>query len=538
MKNLIEVSHVSKSYGKVQALHDVSFSVKQGELFGLIGPDGAGKSTLFRILTTLLLPDQGSARVLDADVRVDFRTIRQSVGYMPGRFSLYQDLTVEENLRFFATVFHTTVEENYERIRAIYEQIAPFKQRRAGALSGGMKQKLALCCALVHAPKVLFLDEPTTGVDPVSRREFWEMLAYLRQEGITLVVSTPFMDEALRCDRVAFLYEGEIKGIDRPEAILKQFSETLCPPGLQRKAIDKHTPPIIQVDNLVKRFGSFTAVDHISFSVQRGEIFGFLGANGAGKTTAMRILCGLSLPSEGKAEVMGFDVRTQSEDIKKRIGYMSQKFSLYEDLTVRENLRLFGGICGVNAKEISKRTEETLQRIGLYEEQHTLVRSLPLGWKQRLAFSVAIFHRPELVFLDEPTGGVDPATRRQFWELIYQAADQGITIFVTTHYMDEAEYCDRISMMVDGHIRALDTPDGLKHRFDAQNMDEVFQKLAREAQREENMPLLTRKQNSHETVYRFCQKRISPYPARPAYHADTDRHADCTDYPFRLCHLD
>ena len=471
MKNLIEVSHVSKSYGKVQALRDVSFSVKQGELFGLIGPDGAGKSTLFRILTTLLLPDQGSARVLDADVRADFRTIRQSVGYMPGRFSLYQDLTVEEN---------------YERIRAIYEQITPFKQRRAGALSGGIKQKLALCCALVHAPKVLFLDEPTTGVDPVSRREFWEMLAYLRQEGITLVVSTPFMDEALRCDRVAFLYEGEIKGIDRPEAILKQFNEILCPPSLQRKAVDKHTPPIIQVDNLVKRFGSFTAVDHISFSVQRGEIFGFLGANGAGKTTAMRILCGLSLPSEGKAEVMGFDVRTQSEEIKKRIGYMSQKFSLYEDLTVRENLRLFGGIYGVNAKEISKRTEETLQRIGLYEEQHTLVRSLPLGWKQRLAFSVAIFHRPELVFLDEPTGGVDPATRRQFWELIYQAADQGITIFVTTHYMDEAEYCDHISMMVDGHIRALDTPDGLKHRFNARNMDEVFQKLAREAQRGEH----------------------------------------------------
>lgn len=471
MKNLIEVSHVSKSYGKVQALRDVSFSVKQGELFGLIGPDGAGKSTLFRILTTLLLPDQGSARVLDADVRADFRTIRQSVGYMPGRFSLYQDLTVEEN---------------YERIRAIYEQIAPFKQRRAGALSGGIKQKLALCCALVHAPKVLFLDEPTTGVDPVSHREFWEMLAYLRQEGITLVVSTPFMDEALRCDRVAFLYEGEIKGIDRPEAILKQFSEILCPPGLQRKAVDKHTPPIIQVDNLVKRFGSFTAVDHISFSVQRGEIFGFLGANGAGKTTAMRILCGLSLPSEGKAEVMGFDVRTQSEEIKKRIGYMSQKFSLYEDLTVRENLRLFGGIYGVNAKEISKRTEETLQRIGLYEEQHTLVRSLPLGWKQRLAFSVAIFHRPELVFLDEPTGGVDPATHRQFWELIYQAANRGITIFVTTHYMDEAEYCDRISMMVDGHIRALDTPDGLKRRFDARNMDEVFQKLAREAQRGEH----------------------------------------------------
>ena len=486
METLIEVSHVSKSYGKVQVLHDVSFRVEKGELFGLIGPDGAGKSTLFRILTTLLKPDQGSARVLNADVLSDFRTIRQSVGYMPGRFSLYQDLTVEENLRFFATVFQTTIEANYERIRDIYEQIAPFKDRRAGALSGGMKQKLALCCALIHAPQILFLDEPTTGVDPVSRREFWEMLARLRQEGITLVVSTPFMDEARRCDRIAFLYEGEIKGIDRPETILTRFSDILCPPGLQRKTACEDALPIIQVDKLVKRFGTFTAVDHISFSVRRGEIFGFLGANGAGKTTAMRILCGLSLPSEGKAEVMGFDVRTQSEEIKRRIGYMSQKFSLYEDLTVRENLRLFGGIYGVSSKEIGPRSEETLRRIGLLEEQNTLVRSLPLGWKQRLAFSVAIFHRPELVFLDEPTGGVDPATRRQFWELIYQAADQGITIFVTTHYMDEAEYCDRISMMVDGHIRALDTPDRLKSRFKAKNMDEVFQKLAREAQRGDN----------------------------------------------------
>ena len=243
---------------------------------------------------------------------------------------------------------------------------------------------------------------------------------------------------------------------------------------------------LIEVSHVSKSYGKVQALRDVSFSVKQGELFGLIGPNGAGKTTAMRILCGLSLPSEGKAEVMGFDVRTQSEEIKKRIGYMSQKFSLYEDLTVRENLRLFGGIYGVNAKEISKRMEETLQRIGLYEEQHTLVRSLPLGWKQRLAFSVAIFHRPELVFLDEPTGGVDPATRRQFWELIYQAANRGITIFVTTHYMDEAEYCDRISMMVDGHIRALDTPDGLKRRFDARNMDEVFQKLAREAQRGEH----------------------------------------------------
>ena len=309
------------------------------------------------------------------------------------------------------------------------------------------------------------------------------ILDRLRNRGITIMVSTPFMDEARKCDRIAFLHEGKIRGTDTPAIILEQFKDILCPPGLERNRTEDSQTPVIKVNNLVKRFGTFTAVDHISFEVRKGEIFGFLGANGAGKTTAMRILCGLSLPTEGHAEVMGYNVITQSEDIKRHIGYMSQKFSLYEDLTVWENVRLFGGIYRVPSKEIPKRTEAMLHRIGLYEERHTLVRALPLGWKQRLAFSVAIFHRPQLVFLDEPTGGVDPATRRQFWGLIYQAAEQGITLFVTTHYMDEAEYCDRISIMVDGHIRALDTPTALKAHFHAQNMDEVFQMLAREAKR-------------------------------------------------------
>lgn len=297
------------------------------------------------------------------------------------------------------------------------------------------------------------------------------------------MVSTPFMDEARKCDRIAFLYEGKIKGIDTPDIILEKFKDILCPPRLKRNNMDNDCTPVIRVHELVKQFGTFTAVDHISFEVKRGEIFGFLGANGAGKTTAMRILCGLSLPSAGHAEVMGYDVSTQSEDIKRNIGYMSQKFSLYENLTVWENLRLFGGIYGIREKEIPVRAEEMLNRIGLYNERNTLVRELPLGWKQRLAFSAAIFHRPQVVFLDEPTGGVDPATRRQFWQLIYQAADQGITVFVTTHYMDEAEYCDRISMMVDGRIRALDTPEALKSHFHAKDMDEVFQMLAREAKR-------------------------------------------------------
>lgn len=483
MEMEVVVDNISKRYGKVEALRGVSFAVKPGELFGLIGPDGAGKSTLFRILTTLLLADEGTATVGGADVVKDYKEIRRKVGYMPGRFSLYQDLTVEENLNFFATVFHTTIEENYDLVKDIYQQIEPFKKRRAGALSGGMKQKLALSCALIHKPDILLLDEPTTGVDPVSRKEFWEMLRRLKEQGITIIASTPIMDEARQCDRIAFINEGQIHGIDTPECILREFAHILCLPGLEREELRHKGETVIEVDNLCKRFGTFTAVDHISFQVNRGEIFGFLGANGAGKTTAMRMLCGLSKPTSGSGRVAGFDLFTQSEEIKKNIGYMSQKFSLYEDLKVWENIRLFAGIYGMKEREIANKTDELLERLGFTAERETLVKSLPLGWKQKLAFSVSIFHEPKIVFLDEPTGGVDPATRRQFWELIYQAADRGITVFVTTHYMDEAEYCDRVSIMVDGRIEALDTPRELKEKFHAQTMDDVFQQLARKAVR-------------------------------------------------------
>jgi ABC-2 type transport system ATP-binding protein len=243
---------------------------------------------------------------------------------------------------------------------------------------------------------------------------------------------------------------------------------------------------VIEIYDLTKRFGDFTAVDHISFSVAKGEIFGFLGANGAGKTTAMRMLCGLSKPTSGKGFVAGYDIDKESEWVKKNIGYMSQKFSLYEDLKVWENIRLFAGIYGVDGKLINRKTDETLEKIGLMHEKNTLVKALPLGWKQKLAFSVAIFHEPQIVFLDEPTGGVDPITRRQFWEMIYEAVERGITIFVTTHYMDEAEYCNRVSIMVDGRIDALDTPKNLRTQFQAENMDEVFRKLARKATRGDN----------------------------------------------------
>lgn len=482
--NAIEVDSLSKGYGKVQALRDVSFSVGRGEIFGIIGPDGAGKTSLYRILCSLLLPDDGTASVDGYDVVSGLKEIRRRVGYMPGRFSLYQDLTVEENLRFFATLFGTTMEENYDSIKAIYTQIEPFRKRRAGALSGGMKQKLALCCALVHQPSVLFLDEPTTGVDPVSRKEFWEMLSQLKEREITIVASTPYLDEVRKCERVAFLSEGCIRGIGTPDEILTTFRDIFNPPAIEKlEAGTKSNENAIEVEHLVKAFGSFHAVDDISFTVRKGEIFGFLGANGAGKTTAMRMLTGLSQPTDGNGKVAGFDIRTEYEQIKKHIGYMSQKFSLYEDLTVAENIRLFAGIYGMDDGEIRRKTTNLLDRLDFSAHRNTLVSSLPLGWKQKLAFSVSIFHDPHVVFLDEPTGGVDPATRRQFWELIYDAAKQGITVFVTTHYMDEAEYCDRISIMVDGKIKALGTPEELKQKLGQPDMDHVFTFLARQATR-------------------------------------------------------
>ena len=480
----IEVHHLSKRYGAVEALKDVSFEVEKGEIFGLIGPDGAGKTTLFRILCTLLRPDGGTATVDGFDTVRQMHAIRSRVGYMPGRFSLYQDLTVEENLRFFATLFGTTVEEGYESVRAIYSQIERFKDRRAGALSGGMKQKLALSCALIHQPSVLVLDEPTTGVDPVSRKELWEMLASLRERGLTIIASTPYLDEVRCCERVAFLDHGEIRGIGTPDEILTTFADIFNPAGLSPlTSRHKSEENVIEVEHLVKAFGAFHAVDDISFSVRRGEIFGFLGANGAGKTTAMHMLTGLNQPTSGKGRVAGFDIATEYEQIKRHIGYMSQRFSLYEDLTVSENIRLFAGIYGMKDDEIRRKTDEMLAQLRFSDHKNDLVRSLPLGWKQKLAFSVSIFHEPEVVFLDEPTGGVDPATRRQFWELIREATKRGITVFVTTHYMDEAEYCDRISIMVDGRISAIGTPDELKERFHLPDMDSVFTYLARQATR-------------------------------------------------------
>ena len=288
------------------------------------------------------------------------------------------------------------------------------------------------------------------------------------------------------CDRIAFMQEGEVKGIGRPDDMLRRFRDVFCPEGISHSTKQQagDGANVIEVEHLVKAFGTFHAVDDISFSVHRGEIFGFLGANGAGKTTAMHILTGLNRPTSGTGRVAGCDISTEYERIKSHIGYMSQKFALYEDLTVRENIRLFAGIYGMKKADINAKMDSLFDRLHFAEHADDLVKSLPLGWKQKLAFSVSIFHEPEIVFLDEPTGGVDPAARRQFWELIYDAADRGITVFVATHYMDEAEYCDRISIMVDGKIKAMGTPQELKEHYAQPDMDHVFTLLARTSTRQ------------------------------------------------------
>ena len=430
MEHAVVVDNVTKKYGAVEALKGVSLTVSSGELFGIIGPDGAGKTSLFRILTTLLLPDSGNASVCGLDIAKDYKEIRRRVGYMPGRFSLYQDLTVEENLNFFATVFHTTIEENYELVKDIYQQIEPFRKRRAGALSGGMKQKLALSCALIHKPDVLFLDEPTTGVDPVSRKEFWGMLRRLKEQGITIIASTPIIDEARQCDRIAFINEGQIHGIDTPERILNQFASILCPPGLEHGKVEQKDEYVIEVDKLTKRFGNFTAVDHISFKVHRGEIFGFLGANGAGKSTFLKILTGEIEPTSGeviitpgerlsflKQDHFQYDEYTVLDTVimgnQRLYDIMKEKEAIYmkEDFTDEDGIRaseLEGEFAEMNGWEAESNAATLLNGLGVDTEYHySLMKDLTGSLKVKVLLAQALFGNPDILLLDEPTNHLD-----------------------------------------------------------------------------------------------------------------------------------
>ncbi len=533
---------------KVHALQEIDLVVKEGLVTGLIGPDGAGKTTLMRLISGLLLPDEGTITVLGMDTAGNPLGVQSAIGYMPQRFGLYEDLSVQENLDLYADLQGVPPDERSGRYRELMAMtgLGPFRQRLAGRLSGGMKQKLGLACTLVRFPRLLLLDEPTVGVDPVSRRELWSIVYRLvREEGMSVLLSTAYLDEAERCDEVAILHEGRLLGSGPPKtfsgpmegrtfrvkvpamksrSLHERLSEgpgvvdaviqgdavrlvmesgvlpeaaTLLPetanvsieaaaprfedgfialmradrPGRQKIALAVHEKegigavpegPIIEVRDLTRRFGDFYAVRGVTFSVNRGEVFGLLGANGAGKSTTFRMLCGLLPASGGSLGVSGLDLRRAAAPARARIGYMSQKFSLYGNLTVRQNLNFFSSAYGLSGRRRIEMINWALEQFELSPFADATSSDLPLGFKQRLSMACALMHGPGILFLDEPTSGVDPIARREFWRRIDSLAEQGVTVLVTTHFMEEAEYCDRLAIMAAGEILAIGTPSEIK----------------------------------------------------------------------------
>ncbi|OZI26178.1 ABC transporter ATP-binding protein [Bordetella genomosp. 9] len=539
----------------VQALDGVTLHVARGTVTALVGPDGAGKTTFLRLVAGLMRPDAGQLRVLGYDVVRDPQAVQERISYMPQRFGLYTDLSVQENLDLYADLHGVPADARRERYARLLEMtdLARFTERLAGKLSGGMKQKLGLACTLVRSPDLLLLDEPTVGVDPLSRRELWEIIdRMVRDESLTVLVATAYMDEAERCACVHVLHEGGLLAGGAPAAIAAR-AEGLCyvvpaPPGeapraRQARLLDRHdqvvdavprggevrfilrpggdidalggeaadaravparledgfmvllrarvdeagdaddmasaaasadgpagareTParggePAIEVRDLIRKFGDFTAVDRTTFNVARGEIFGLLGPNGAGKTTTFRMLCGLLPASGGTARVAGMDLRTARAQARSRIGYVSQAFALYGDLSAAENLRFFGGAYGLHGAHLRERIAAVTEQFALRQHLDQPAGQLPGGIKQRLAMAVGLLHEPDILFLDEPTSGADPLARRAFWRRITALAQTGTTIVITTHFMEEAEYCDRIVIQDAGKLLALGTPDEVR----------------------------------------------------------------------------
>jgi drug efflux transport system ATP-binding protein len=531
----------------VAAVDGVSAAAARGTVTGLIGPDGAGKTTLMRLICGLLRADRGLIEVLGIDVASDPLAVQARLGYMPQHFGLYEDLSVQENLDLYADLQGVPPADRAARYAELLHMtgLRPFTFRLAGRLSGGMKQKLGLACTLVRAPDLLLLDEPTVGVDPVSRRELWEIIDHLTgAAGTTVLFSTAYLDEADRCGAVLLLHEGRLIAAGDPRDLTagmrgrsfhasvpgltrRQLQERLAalpgvldatiegghvrlitdagaaPPSaltglgavattpaaprfedsfvallrtrLPERPLPSAPPPAapgaqkpaddeIVVHHLTRRFGNFRAVDDISFSVRRGEIFGLLGANGAGKSTTFRMLCGLLPPSDGTLRVAGFDLRRAAAAARGRIGYMAQKFSLYGDLSVRQNLRFFSSAYRLHGAQQRRRIDWALEELELSPVAAATSGDLPLGFKQRLALACALMHEPDILFLDEPTSGVDPLARREFWRRINRLAEAGVTILVTTHFMEEAEYCDRLVIMAQGRILAEGTSDAMKAR--------------------------------------------------------------------------
>ncbi len=550
---VIEAVRLGRRYGQRAVLSGLDLKIRHGEVFGLLGSDGAGKTTTLQMLAGILDPSEGHATVLGYDSVREAAQITARIGYMSQIFSLYGRLTVDENLDFFAALHRVPEAARAERKAQLlaFAHLERHRDRLARFLSGGMQKKLALCCALIHAPPLLILDEPTTGVDPVSRREFWNILYQALTEGTTIVVSTPYMDEAERCTRVALLHDGRLIACDAPgrlraglpgkmyelvahpqrralaalqralpQAAPYVFGERLhlrLPEGdgdedawraaLAREDVQLETVrpiapsledvfvallpsvavappasvevaaggtgPAIEVQDISMRFGKFTAVDNVSFVVQRGEIFGFLGPNGSGKTTTIKMLCGLLVPSAGRATVAGIELGADPRALRSRIGYMSQRFSLYEDMSVGENLDFFAGVYQVPRAQLAARRDWALQLAGLQGEEGRLTRALSGGFKQRLALACAVLHEPQVLFLDEPTAGVDPLSRRRFWELIGEIAERGVSVLVTTHYMDEAEHCHTLGLLYNGRLIALDSPQALRAGMRAGEMLEL-----------------------------------------------------------------
>jgi drug efflux transport system ATP-binding protein len=545
MAAAIEITGVVKRFADIEALNGIDAAIEGGRLTGLVGPDGAGKTTLLRMMAALMEPTAGTIRVAGCDSVEDSERVHVLTGYMPQRFGLYEDLSVIENLRLYAElrdVRQHGVDETFERLLK-FTQLEPFTARLAGRLSGGMKQKLGLACALMARPKALLLDEPSVGVDPVSRQELWRMVRELTGEGMAVVWSTAYLDEAERCDAVLLLNQGRLEYTGAPralterltgrsfrihgvasdrrrllsevleleevcdgviqgesvravlkegasraalETLIAQHGATLEPvaarfedafidllgggPGGRSAIAEKMEQTELDLDiavsckQLTKRFGTFVAANNVSFEVKTGEIFGLLGPNGAGKSTTFKMLCGLLKPTSGEAQVAGHDLRGAPSRAKLRLGYMAQKFSLYGLLSVRQNLEFFSGVYGLSGPTRRERIDEMITTFDLQRYLNASPDTLPLGFKQRLALACALMHRPPVLFLDEPTSGVDPITRREFWTHINGLVRKGVTVLVTTHFMDEAEYCDRVALMYRASVIALDSPDALKAR--------------------------------------------------------------------------
>ena len=499
-EHVAEVAHVTLRYGKTVALDDISLEFPAGRMIGVIGPDGVGKSSLLSLVAGARAVQEGTVTALGGDMsRKDHRdAVCPRIAYMPQGLgkNLYPTLSVEENLQFFARLFGHGAAERRHRIDDLTRStgLQPFLDRPAGKLSGGMKQKLGLCCALIHDPDLLILDEPTTCVDPLARAQFWDLIARIRQDrpGMSVIVATAYMDEAQRFDWLVAMDSGKILDTGTPAELLARTGAAdlegafigLLPEEKKRGyepvviaplAVDENTPIAIEAKDLTMRFGDFVAVDHVQFKIRRGEIFGFLGSNGCGKSTTMKMLTGLLPASDGRAWLFGQEVDPRDIDTRRRVGYMSQAFSLYTELTVRQNLVLHAQLFHVPREDIEVRVEEMAQRFGLQDVMESLPDGLPLGMRQRLSLAVAMVHKPELLILDEPTSGVDPVARDNFWRLLVALSrEDHVTIFISTHFMNEAARCDRISLMHAGKVLVSDPPEKIVSDCGAGTLEAAF----------------------------------------------------------------